>query len=262
MKRFIKLKVLAILTSLTIPLSYFLGATYYSGSLAPYGVSPDSFPLSAADTYLQAYSFSTVLTSSASIKLLTLFLKNLIEIVGIFLAIVVVSALFLHKAKQSSKKEVKSKDKVEKKETDIEESDKTKRQLFMINLRESFAIWLPIGGYAFASIYALLVLALLLLGLFVFPYEKGKEYAKSQRDTYIEKGCFYKDNENWSNCTTLYSKDGKEIVTGLLVARSLTHIAFFNDEGSVTLQIPQGSLIKKRFRKVALTEPDKETPSI
>ena len=71
------------------------------------------------------------------------------------------------------------------------------------------------------------------------PHGKGEEFSIKERDDYLQNGCYFKEQSNWNNCSILLDKEGKEIAKGILVVGSLTHIAFFNDNGPRTMQIPR-----------------------
>tara|TARA_B110000211_G_scaffold99557_2_gene115931 strand:- start:1878 stop:2639 length:762 start_codon:yes stop_codon:yes gene_type:complete len=244
LKKLIKLKWLAILSSLSLPLCYFWGTTYYSGKLAPYGVSSDLFPLTTADAYLYAYTFATVATSSLSLGIFQFIAEQYIWVIWVLLAFVFTTAFQL----TSDNKKAKNNSSVGGEENSEKKILRPIR--FKDNLTASIKLYSQMTGYAFMSLYALFFLALLLLGLFMVPHGKGEEFSIKERDDYLQNGCYFKEQSNWNNCSILLDKEGKEIAKGILVVGSLTHIAFFNDNGPRTMQIPQGAVITKEFRAV------------
>lgn len=99
-------------------------------------------------------------------------------------------------------------------------------------------------------IYTFSVLFLIALGLMIIPFKKGQESAIKVRDAYIDKLCFFEKEKHWSNCKILRSKDGKQLVKGVLIAQSQTHVAFFTIHGSEVFKIPDGAKIVSEFKAI------------
>lgn len=244
LKKLIEYKVMALLSVLILPACYLVGISYYWGHNDIYSVSSDSFPIAVSDAYLQAYIFFTISLAEVMSSIINGIKNNvLLIILYSVLSIIGITILLKLAAKPSFKIPEKA------------QSILDKVKLIDKELKNAIrAVSLMYMGAA-GVIYTFSVLFLIALGLMIIPFKKGQESALKVRDAYIDKLCFFEKEKYWSNCKILKSKDGKQLVKGVLISQSPTHVAFFTTSGSEVFKIPEGAKVISEFRNITITKP-------
>lgn len=240
-----KLQLLLTIIGLTAPLGYLIGVGYHHGFLAAYHISPDAFPISVQDTYLNAYIFIELLfidakniVESIFISLRENLLGSLVYLVVLFLVIFTLMKLPTIKKWLIAIKVIKGLREIITFEK-VKESDTASATFLTMLISYIIVLVLAVLG----GLYVLWAV------VFFVPYKIAEDSSIETRDTFIEKGCFY-ENKTFSNCKSLEKDDGTEIIKGLLVIQNKTHVAFFTKEGSSIMPIPKSSRIKSEFKKL------------
>lgn len=225
---------------------YVIGISYYQGRLSAYGVSSDTFPLALQDIYVEAFwavgrSLLQFAGGMAAIVNKALTLPGLFLTIGLLLSVTCIAYLPI-KYKSSIRLFLRVQLQPLKKVFNYLDSEKN-----------AFTKALSItGGYSYVSLSVVLVILLLALcwvGIPILAYGKGQEDSTAMLNQYLEKGCFVKDGEKWSNCKKLISSDGKQIYEGILVAHTNGYVAFFNNSGSYVTKFPENSVIVSDLSK-------------
>jgi len=239
-RKLIEYKVLALLSVLILPACYLVGISYYWGHNDVYSVSSDAFPIAVSDAYLQAYVFFTISLTELMSSIFDGIKNNFLSIIS-YSVLLVIFFTFLLKlaAKPTLKLPTKAQNIIDK----IKSIDKD----FKDALRTVSIMYMGVGGI----IYAFSILFLVALGLMFLPFKKGQESALKTREIYLKNLCFFEGGKNWSNCKILKSKDGKQLIKGVLIAQSQTHVAFFTTSGSEVFKIPDEARIVSEFKVIS-----------
>jgi len=229
-----------------LPLAgYLVGISFYQGRLSAYGVNSDAFPLPLQDIYVEAF-WAVSLWMLVLMKAITsgfqmaFTLQGLAKLAGVVFFVTLILYVFI-KYKLHIKSFLRKNLQPLKKffdYLDIEKNAFTKAAGVT-------------GGLAYLAITALWIVLVLLLcwvGLPVAAYHKGHGSETIKINAYLEKGCFVKAGERWSNCKKLVSSDGKQIYEGILVAHTNGYVAFFNKAGSFVFRFPDNGMIVNELR--------------
>ncbi len=217
------------LIALFSPAAYIIGVAYHQGRLEGYGIDPSSFDFDVYSAYMSFYSISSYLASYIIISLMQLMNFTSLGIsIGFY---VIVSLLFfcLIKLIKSDK-----------------EKFKTIRSIkFLISFKENdiFKSLSLAGSFS----YIILLLIYIVLSFSVawcftpyYAYNKGKELAYENIDSYIKNGCKPKKDYKWSDCVSVYNTNDKIILSGLFITRDNNQIAIFNGEKTIVSKLPDG----------------------
>jgi len=244
LKKLIEYKVIALLSVLILPACYLVGISYYWGHNNVYSVSSYAFPIAVSDAYLQAYVFFTLSLAELISSIINGIIDNVFLII-LYSVLLVIGITFLLKlaAKPSFKMPAKAQSILDK----LKLIDKELKSA----IRAVSLMYMGVTGV----MYVFSVLFLIALGLMILPFKKGQESAIKIRDTYIEKSCFFEKGKHWSNCKVLKSKSGKQLIKGVLISQSQTHVAFFTTNGSEVFKIPDGAKIVSEFKSITNNKP-------
>lgn len=219
---------------------YLIGISFYQGRLSAYGISSDTFPLALQDIYVEAF-------WAAGLWLLTLatgitsVLKWLVTPPGLYwlatVAIIVTLIVYvLIKHKLRIKGLLRKKLQPVKKVIDYLDWEK--------NAFSKAAGITGIFSYSLISIlWVVMVISVCWVGLPLMAYNKGRDNATTAINSYLEKGCYVRDGEKWSNCKSLQTGNGKQVFEGILVAHTNGYVAFFNKTGSLVARFPGDGVI-------------------
>ncbi|MES9902459.1 MAG: hypothetical protein ABW168_07225 [Sedimenticola sp.] len=231
---------------LLAPAGYIIGVSYYQGVLTAYGVSPDSFPITAHDVYVAAY-YAIGLLLLEITRIIGYVFKLVITPPGVYWLVAGLLALILFVymliKRLSLPRSTKS-------ECILKVVRKLLAYLHWDNNAFSKAVGVTslLSYGVFTILSVLMMLAILWFFIPMAAHYEGRDVTRKTIDIYLEKGCVVKENEIWSNCKTLLSKDNKAIYTGILVAHSSDYLAFFTEKGSFVLKIPSGAVIVNGLR--------------
>ncbi|MEZ9822972.1 hypothetical protein AB4238_20495 [Shewanella sp. 10N.286.45.A1] len=229
------------------PAGYLIGLSYYQGKLAAFGVSAAAFPLSVQDIYVSAYyAIGSSLLAVGSV--VVDFIKLIFTWYSISFAVVCIGfSYFVIKKKGNESSSLT-----------INLTSKFKSVISYLHWKNNdFTKAVGVTGLAFYSIlsilYVLIFLVVFWYAIPSFAHNKGSEIGVQIRTDYLENGCHIKSKEFWGNCHALIDKDGKTIFKGVLVIHSKDHVAFFNENGSLAIKVPQGACIVKEAHNRNLT---------
>lgn len=219
---------------------YLVGISFYQGRLSAYGVSSDTFPLAIQDIYVEAFWavglwLFTILTGIIAI------LEKLTTPPGLYwsavtLLSVTYIAYVLIKYKSHIKLFLREKLQPIKKVIDYLDWEK--------NAFSKAVGVTSIFSYSLISVlWVVMLIPLCWVGLPLAAYYKGRDNATTAINSYLEKGCYVKGGERWSNCKSLKTRDGKQIFEGILVAHTNGYVAFFNKTGSSVAKFPDDGVI-------------------
>jgi uncharacterized membrane protein len=219
---------------------YLIGISFYQGRLAAYGVSSDAFPLALQDIYVEAF-WAVGLWLAILAKEITAVFQVLSNPPGLYklaaaAVIVMLIVYVLIKHQSGLKSFLRNNLQPIKKMIDYLDSEKNA-------FTKAAGL---IGGVSYllvVGLWLVLVLFLCWVGLPVAAYYKGRDNANITISTYLEKGCFVKEDEKWTNCKRLVASDGKQLYEGILVAHTNGYIAFFNTTGSYVSKFPENAAI-------------------
>jgi hypothetical protein len=225
---------------------YVIGISYYQGRLSAYGVSSDTFPLALQDIYVEAFWAVGLwlLTFAAEIagiinKVFTL--QGLCWALG---SLLVVTLVFYLPIKHKSRIGQLMREKLQPIKKLINYLDSEKNAF-----TKAAAIT---GGFSYSALTVLMVVMLIALcwvGIPLMAYQKGRDDSNKTINYYLEKGCYIKKSERWSNCKRLITSDGKQIYEGILVAHTNGYVAFFDNTGSYVAKFPENAVIVSALPK-------------
>ena len=206
------------------PFIYLCGESYYEGYFAAYGMSSENFPIDTAKTYVFAYSASihfAVLTVKESLNLLLLFLPA--SVIAIFLLLSLSHLIERNREtplpKPLNSLRLKSKRYFIKHHIHIERLDR----------------FFDVIYYILFSLGFVMVLAILWVMIPQLAYEKGTSIQKKKIQTYLEQGCYIKEN-SWNMCHKITDANDSVHYEGLLIANTNEKIAMFIDGKSIIFE--------------------------
>lgn len=223
---------------------YLVGINFYQGRLSAYGVSSDTFPLALQDIYVEAYWAIGLWILSLATGIVAV-VKKLVTPPDLYWLVIAVFILmllfyFLIKHKLRIRNFLREKLRPVKKVIDYLDWEKnafTKA----VGLTGELSYWTIFGIWLFLGFFVCWV------GLPVAAYYKGQDSATTTIISYLEKGCYVKAKDRWSNCKTLKAADGKLVYEGILVAHTNGYVAFFNKTGSYVTKFPDDGVIVSKL---------------
>lgn len=224
---------------------YLVGISYYQGRLSAYGVSSDTFPLALQDIYVEAF-WAVGLWLLTIVTGIVAILKKLTTLPGLYWSVITILtvtyiAYISIKYKSHVRPFLREKLKPVKKVIDYLDWEKN---------AFSKAIGITsIFSYSLISIlWVVMLIPVCWVGLPFAAYYKGRDDATTAINSYLEKGCYIRDGEKWSNCKSLQTGDGKQIFEGILVAHTNGYVAFFNKTGSLVARFPDDGVIVSKLQ--------------
>ena len=222
----------AILVTLILPYIYLLGLAYYQGYMNEFGISSDMFPLTAADTYVNAFVLISIIIFKCLNTISALLISNWKFIIGFVLLLGCVAIYFFRRKIKAGNANVCDSKNMPVKPVD---SDST---TISINLIDRFfqTIWI-VGAFVF-------ILCLLWIGVNIAQVV-GKSVALDAVSKYKKDACESDPKAKWNACVKLVNGAGLTMQEGLFVAKNSDEIALFKKEGSFVYRLNDGVIIVK-----------------
>lgn len=103
--------------------------------------------------------------------------------------------------------------------------------------------------YLLARLFFFVLVAFLIwFGVYIFPYQTGKESGLKLIEAYEQSGCVNKERADWEVCVTV-KDDTSEIISGLYLVQNETSIAVYNNKKTTVVKLPdQYSIIKQKIK--------------
>jgi hypothetical protein len=230
-------KKLIIYATVLLPiLGYLIGNGYHASYLSAFGVTSGVFQLSIQDTYINAYQSITWNLINFRDLIRSLALSDLIRSAAYLLVfIVIMTAINVLNTRHVSKI--------------VEAIDLPSPLRPFVNSAERFT---PLAGFV-VMVISMFILTLTIpfllfiswMLLYLLSYSQGKAIAEKQIAEYQEnKGCYFKEDKRWGNCTQLIDSNGHLLYEGILVVQNDKRVAFYNGKESVILEIPERASIR------------------
>lgn len=243
------LSISSIVTALSIlaPAAYLIGLSFYQGTLSAYGLDYESFPISGPDVYVTAYyafgHFLLAIGTSLAGPFKSVFSPPSVY----WFALIFVAFLFLtcwvRKEPVSNGRPWIAK--IWQVITRFANFLHWKK-----NACTRAIVYAVVSSYI--AVFILILIPMLAVLWWIFPLAAFHKAQKLENDKIAEfhkNGCYVKTEQPWSNCFRLYDADGKEMVSGLLVAMGDKRAAFFLKDGSVVLEMPEGYRIGRLYNE-------------
>ena len=233
--------------SVLAPAAYLVGLNFYQGALSAYGLNNESFPISGPDVYVAAYQAFGLFLFAVVTPIVTLF-KVMTSPPGVYWALfifVVLLAIFYAAFKNPDFKRP------------FQGMKLWKRFAWLMTYLhwKNNALTKALGvatGIFYVFLLMLFLLPMLAVMWWLIPAAASKKAEQLENERIVDfqkNGCYVREQQPCSNCFSLYDADGKEVVTGLLVAVGEKRVAFFLKDGSVVLEMPEGYRIKRQYSK-------------
>ncbi|WP_321323043.1 hypothetical protein [Thiomicrorhabdus sp.] len=227
------LSIMGVIFSLS---GYIIGNAFYQGSLSAYGVSSISFEPSTEELYLHAFYYLSFVWIDVIRYIADLVRmaerENLLNwFVFMFIGLVVLLAFIfvIFRIKPRYKEILKSL---------IKKVEKLYLFLYAELKNTAFSMVVFVGPILFMATWVLVPSD---------AYKRGGKQADITITEFLEKGCFTKEGERWSNCKVLKDFSGNVIYKGVFVAQSKDKVAFMTKEGSFVTEIPKGAVIENKI---------------
>lgn len=237
------LSALAILLVLLAPGAYLLGISYYQGTLEAYGIDYSSFPASTPELYVTAYDVIGQWLLEGAVRSLELLGSVFAppRLLWLMLIFATLSAIVYGMLKPPTDREWLLKTRLGKACSRIASRLHWSRNPYTATigvLGISSSIGLVLVG-------TLVMVAFLWVGIPKIAFLYARKVENEKISDFLTHGCYVNPKQPWSNCSTLYDGEGKEIVSGLLVVMSTERIAFFSHDGAVVRELPKGYTVKR-----------------
>ena len=240
---------IALMIALTAPLVYLLGAKYYEGQLAAYGLPDAFFSVSQTRSYIEVFELSGRALIAVCTSLISA-LDYLLTPPGCWYSagaiILVTIGIYL----RISKKLQVVRDHVHKNWLKFLRNSRVVLFIRYLNIkRNDFSKSLFLSGLAayFGLLVAYIVIAFtfIVIGIPQAAHAAGYRSQKDRIEEYSEKGCIEKEKPIYSNCIAYRSASGDSSLIGLLVAQSDDYVAIYTHEGPVLTKVSSGDTLRR-----------------